>query len=32
MRQAWRWFGRNDQVSVDDLRQAGVEGVVIWKA
>lgn len=28
MRQTWRWFGPHDQASVDDMRQAGVEGVV----
>jgi len=28
MRQTWRWFGPKDLASMDDLRQAGVEGVV----
>ncbi|GHD21749.1 mannonate dehydratase [Tianweitania populi] len=28
MRQTWRWFGPHDQASMDDMRQAGVEGVV----
>ncbi len=28
MKQTWRWFGPPDNVSVDDMLQAGVEGVV----
>lgn len=28
MKQTWRWFGPRDLVSVDDMLQAGVEGVV----
>jgi len=28
MKQTWRWFGPHDTVSINDMAQAGVEGVV----
>jgi len=28
MEKTWRWFGKNDQITLDMLRQIGVEGVV----
>lgn len=28
MKQTWRWFGPSDPVCIDDMMQAGVEGVV----
>ena len=28
MKQTWRWFGPHDIVSIDDMLQAGVQGVV----
>ena len=28
MKHTWRWFGPNDPISVDDMLQAGVQGVV----
>ena len=28
MKQTWRWFGPQDRTSIDDMLQAGAEGVV----
>ncbi|MDR1369167.1 MAG: mannonate dehydratase [Dysgonamonadaceae bacterium] len=28
MKKTWRWFGKNDKISLSGLRQVGVEGIV----
>jgi D-mannonate dehydratase len=28
MEKAWRWFGKKDKITLDILRQIGVEGIV----
>ena len=28
MEKTWRWFGRKDRITLDMLRQIGVEGIV----
>ena len=28
MERTWRWFGKNDKITLDMLRQIGVEGIV----
>ncbi len=28
MKKTWRWFGKNDKITLSDLRQIGVEGIV----
>ena len=28
MERTWRWFGRKDPITLDMLRQIGVEGIV----
>ena len=28
MEKTWRWFGKNDKITLDMLKQIGVEGIV----
>ncbi len=28
MKKTWRWFGKNDRITLSDLRQIGVQGIV----
>ena len=28
MEKTWRWFGKKDKITLDMLRQIGVEGIV----
>ena len=28
MEKTWRWFGKNDKITLEMLRQIGVEGIV----
>ena len=28
MEKTWRWFGRKDKITLDMLRQIGIEGIV----
>ena len=32
MEKTWRWFGKKDRITLDMLRQIGVEGIVTTKS